>query len=101
MNGKKVCCVCQRPFAPHPRVKERQKTCAAESCRKELKRRTDRAWRAQNPDYFKGRYDTMLKEWHEKNRDYKKRYRQEHPEYVGKNIRYLKVHRQKMSLLYE
>jgi hypothetical protein len=97
MDGKKNCCICQQTFIPDPRVKKRQKTCAAELCRKELKRRTDRAWRAQNPDYFKGRYDIMLKEWNKKNADYKKRYRLEHPEYVQKNVIYLKTYRHKKT----
>lgn len=101
MHDKKICCVCQQEFVPHPKVKDRQKTCAAASCRREWKRRVNKAWREQNPDYFKGRYDTMLQAWYEKNREYKKSYRQEHPEYVRKNTLYLKVHRQKKKLLYK
>ena len=95
MTEKNMCCICQQSFVPDPRVKKRQKTCAADSCRKELKRLTDKAWRARNPDYFKGRYDIMLKEWNKKNSDYKRRYRMEHPEYVKRNIIYLKAFRQK------
>jgi hypothetical protein len=41
----------------------------------EWKRRGNWAWREQNPDYFKGRYEIMLKDWYKKNPDYKKQYR--------------------------
>jgi len=82
MHEQKECCICQHPFVPHPRLKDRQKTCAAASCRRELKRRANKDWRTQKPDYFLVRYNTMLKAWNEKNIGYKKRYRQEHPEYV-------------------
>jgi hypothetical protein len=75
MNRERLCCVCQRPFIPHPRVKDRQKVCTAKACRTEWKRRGNWAWREQNPDYFKGRYDIMLKDWYKINPDYKKQYR--------------------------
>ncbi len=97
MSGKKVCCICQRSFVPHPRIKDRQKTCAAPACRRELKRQANKAWRERNPDYFKGRYEIMLKDWYEKNGDYKKRYRQTHPEYVRKNVVYLRSFRAKKA----
>jgi hypothetical protein len=95
MYGEKMCCICQRHFVPHPSLKDRQRTCAAVSCRKELKRRTNKRWREQNPDYFRGRYETTLKDWYEKNGTYKQRYRQGHPEYRNKNVLYLKAYRQK------
>jgi hypothetical protein len=75
MSRERMCCVCQRSFVPHPKLKDRQRTCAAKACREELKRHRDKAWRAQNPDYFRGRYEIMLKEWYKKNPDYKKQYR--------------------------
>jgi hypothetical protein len=55
-------------------------------------------WREQNPGYFKGRYEMMLKPWYEKNAAYKQEYRQRHPEYRKKNALYLKAYRQKESL---
>ncbi len=97
MHEQKVCCVCQLQFDPHPRVKKRQKTCGAVLCRKELQRRSSKAWRERHPDYFKGRYEVTLKEWYEKNGEYRKRYRQEHPEYVKKNALYVKAHRDKKA----
>jgi hypothetical protein len=97
VNSDKVCHICQQHFVPHPSLKARQKTCGAAPCRKELKRRIDKAWRERNPDYFKGRYDTVLKAWHAEHPYYKKQYRQEHPEYRRKNALYLKEYRQKQS----
>lgn len=101
MHEQRECCICHQPFVPHPRLKERQKTCAAALCRNELKRQANRRWREQNPDYFKERYDTMFKVWSEEHRDYKKRYRQAHPEYVQKNLLYLKAHWSKAPKLLE
>ncbi len=93
MDRKKTCCICQREFLPHRSLKDRQKTCADAFCRKELKRQLDAAWRKKNPDYFKGRYLSTLKVWHQKNPEYKKQYRQKHPEYVRKNVLYLRAYR--------
>jgi hypothetical protein len=96
MSEKKECCICHRQFVPNPKLKERQKTCGVKSCRKEWKRRLNKIWREQNPNYFKGRYETELKEWHEKNGNYyKKDYRKQNPDYVKKNLLYLKGHRKR------
>jgi hypothetical protein len=97
MHEQKECCICHQPFVPHPRLKDRQKTCAVASCRRELKRCANKDWRAQNPDYFLKRYNTMLKAWNEKNKGYKKKYRHGHPEYVHKNVLYLNDHRRKAA----
>ena len=46
------CSVCRRWFVPDPRVGWRQKTCGAESCRKEQKRRRQADWSKRNADYW-------------------------------------------------
>jgi hypothetical protein len=97
MSGKNVCCVCQQQFVPHPSLKKRQRTCGAKPCRKELKKRSDKVWREKNPDYFKGRYDMALKDWYENNTEYKQRYRREHPEYVRKNVSYVRAYRKRKA----
>ena len=43
------CCHCW--FDPHPRVRNTQRTCGAEACRKEQRQRTQAAWRSQNRGY--------------------------------------------------
>jgi hypothetical protein len=84
---------------PHPSIKGRQRTCGAQPCRKELKKRSDKVWREKNPDYFKDRYEMALKDWYENNTEYKQRYRREHPEYVKKNLSYVRAYRRRKGSL--
>jgi len=44
------------------RVGERQKCCRKEGCQKRRKKMQLKAWRLQNPDYFRGRYE-YVKAW--------------------------------------
>lgn len=41
---------------PHPRLKDRQKTCGDPVCKKEWHRRKCAEWNKQNADYFKANY---------------------------------------------
>ena len=41
---------------PHPRLKERQKTCGDPACKKEWHRRKCAEWNRSNSDYFKANY---------------------------------------------
>lgn len=52
---KRPCSQCRRWFTPDPRTRKTQKTCGEAACRQAQKRRTDRAWRRRNPDYFVAR----------------------------------------------
>ena len=85
MSKRRRCPFCRRLFTPHPRLKERQKTCGRSACRKEQKRRYDQAWRQQHPDYFRGSY-RQQKELYGTRAPYKKQYRSNHPEYVAFNV---------------
>lgn len=51
MARKKPCSICRHWFLPDPRVGRRQRACAGR-CGRELRRRTQAAWRARHPDYF-------------------------------------------------
>ena len=53
---KRPCRVCKRWFIPHPRVKDRQKTCGNPSCRQQWHRRKCEQWNHNNADYFKDNY---------------------------------------------
>jgi hypothetical protein len=53
---KRPCRICKRWFIPHPRVKERQKTCGDPKCQREWHRRKCEEWNRQNADYFKANY---------------------------------------------
>lgn len=84
MQQRRRCPFCRRWFHPHPRLKQRQKTCGRPACRRQLKRRSNRHWRSQHPDYFRGAYP-LQKEIYGTRADYKRRYRQQHPDYVRGN----------------
>ena len=53
---KRPCRVCKRWFIPHPRLKDRQKTCGSPQCRREWHRRKCEQWNHNNVDYFKDNY---------------------------------------------
>jgi hypothetical protein len=59
----KRCLFCGLFFVPDPRVRERQKACQRDSCRKSRKRLAQKAWCEKNPDYFKGHYLLYVKPW--------------------------------------
>ena len=53
---KRPCRICGRWFTPHPRLKDRQKTCADAYCKREWHRKKCAQWNQSNPDYFKSNY---------------------------------------------
>ena len=53
---KRPCRVCKRWFIPHPRLKDRQKTCGDQQCQREWHRRKCEQWNHSNVDYFKDNY---------------------------------------------
>jgi hypothetical protein len=53
---KRPCRICGRWFTPHPRLKDRQKTCADAQCKREWHRRKCAQWNKDNADYFKSNY---------------------------------------------
>ena len=53
---KRPCSICRRWFTPHPRLKDRQKTCGDSACKKEWHRRKCAEWNQANSDYFKANY---------------------------------------------
>jgi hypothetical protein len=55
----KTCQVCGNPFTPDPRVGDCQIVCKEISCQLERKRRAQKKWLKENPDYFKGRYPEL------------------------------------------
>ena len=53
---KRPCRVCKRWFIPHPRLKDRQKTCGDRQCQRQWHRRKCAQWNRANVDYFKANY---------------------------------------------
>lgn len=94
MPERRRCWFCRRLYTPSPRVKERQKTCGRSSCRKQQKRLSNEHWRSRHPDYFQGLYDHQ-KDLYGTRADYKKRYRQAHPDYVRRNALYVRTWRER------
>lgn len=70
-SHQKHCQFCGRFFKPDPRVGDRQISCKNEACRRRRKQRSQRAWVAQNPEYFRGRYEDT-KAWRLNNPGYQK-----------------------------
>jgi hypothetical protein len=84
MLPRRRCPFCRRWFHPHPRLKQRQKTCGRPDCRHQQKRKSNQEWRTENPDYFRGVY-ALQKEKYGTRSDYRRCYRQQHPDYVRRN----------------
>ncbi|MBT7712962.1 MAG: hypothetical protein HN745_14670 [Deltaproteobacteria bacterium] len=53
---KRPCSVCRRWFRPHPRLKDRQRTCGDPECKREWHRIKCGQWNKRNGDYFKTNY---------------------------------------------
>ena len=53
---KRPCRICRCWFTPHPRLKDRQKTCGTSHCKREWHRKMCRKWNRENADYFKANY---------------------------------------------
>jgi len=56
LSRKRPCRICRRWFTPHPRLKDRQKTCGNSHCQKQWHRKICRKWNRANADYFKSNY---------------------------------------------
>ena len=92
MPKQKRCPYCRRLFVPGPRLKERQATCGLQECRRQRKRQFNEDWRSRHPDYFRGMY-SQQKHAYGTRAEYRKRYREEHPEYVERNAAFVKTFR--------
>lgn len=55
MQGRRRCEFCGDLFRPDPRVGSRQRACSRIECKGRRAAEAKAAWRAENPDYFKGR----------------------------------------------
>jgi hypothetical protein len=93
MPKQKRCPYCRRLFTADPRLKEQQTTCGRPECRRQRKQQSDRHWRLQHPDYFRGIYPQQ-KELYGTRAEYKRQYRKQNPEYVRRNAAFVKKHRE-------
>lgn len=95
MLPRRRCPFCRRWFHPHPRLKERQKTCGQPECHQKQKRKSNQQWRTENLDYSRGAY-LRQKAKYGTRADYMRLYRQQHPDYVRRNAAYVRKCRQKL-----
>jgi len=86
---RRRCPFSHRRFHLHPQLKQRQGTCGQPVCRREQKWKSNQRWRTQDPDYFRGAY-SLQKEVYGTRADYKRRYRQQHPDYVQRNAAFVR-----------
>ena len=49
---KKPCCICRCGFRPDPRVGLRQRACRKPDCQAARRKKKQKQWRKQHPDYF-------------------------------------------------
>jgi hypothetical protein len=92
MPKQKRCPFCRRLFIPDRRLKEQQTTCAREECRTQRRQQSNKNWRLQHPDYFRGMYPQQ-KEVYGTRAEYKRQYRKQNPEYVRRNAVFVKKYR--------
>lgn len=98
---RKRCRYCRQWFVPDGRVKNQQKSCGKEACRKARKKEAQKRWTNKNADYFKSRYNNT-RDWLKRHPGYLEQYRKTHPEYVKKNRQRQKNYREdKSGLNYE
>jgi hypothetical protein len=95
MLPRRRCPFCRRWYHPHPRLKQRQKTCGRADCRQKQKRKFNQQWRSEHPDYFRDMY-ALQKEKYGTRADAKRRYRQQHPDYVRRNAAFVRKWRQRL-----
>lgn len=81
MVRNRKCPWCHKWFSPHPRLRDRQKSCGRKICKQKQKRLSQKNWQRQNRIRFlKG-----LSDWGKAHRHYWKKYREEHPAYEKRN----------------
>src|SRR5262245_25094164 len=52
---KRPCSICRRWFRPDPRIGSRQRACRNPDCQTTRRKKKQRAWRENHPDYFNAR----------------------------------------------
>jgi hypothetical protein len=79
--GRRRCVWCSAWFGPNHRLKDRQKSCGADDCKRKQKQLSQRRWqRRAGEDYRKDQRD-----WRKDHADYWKTYRDDHPAYAERN----------------
>ena len=83
MSRTSRCAHCRRHFVPNPRVKT-QRYCSNKPCQRARKAKWQRDKMASDADYQANQRDAG-QAWQHQNRDYWRRYRDQHPAYCERN----------------
>ncbi len=85
MKSRKGCVYCHELFDPYPALYRRQRACSKSVCQQQRRRASNRRYRDSNP--YDGDYRREVKkQWRQKqSRDYMRRYRKNHPNYIKTN----------------
>jgi len=87
MIREKKCVYCRRTFTPHAFHIRRQRACPQPECQKQRRRDYNRAYYRDNRADWDYRWE-QRKAWRQKClRDYMRRYRKDHADYVKQNRR--------------
>jgi len=90
------CAYCKCLFFPNPHVKN-QRYCSSKACQRARKRLWQREKIATDPDYKQNRFDCQ-RAWSNRNPDYWKEYRMNHPAYTRRNLELQNVRDKRRSL---
>jgi hypothetical protein len=82
MSGKR-CTACGERFTPCRHVPDQQ-YCSKPQCQRERRRRWQQEKLRQDSDY-RANQAAAQRRWRERNRDYWRKYRQNHPDYTARN----------------
>ncbi len=82
---KRRCIWCGCEFIFNPKLKERQKTCGSEECKRRQNLLAQRRWKRRNPIVYRQGQDDWRKRQKEENKGYWKDWRGRHSEYVVRN----------------
>lgn len=84
---ERKCLWCPGLFYPHPRLKERQKSCGSYDCKRKQNLWNQKQWKKKNNLIcFQGQRD-----WHKDRPSFWKNYRKEHPVYTERNRNQSKI----------
>jgi len=83
MDSVIICSHCGRPVSANPRVKN-QRYCGEKDCQRASKRKWQRDKLAIDDDY-KANQRACQADWHKRNPDFYKEYREKHPDYRKRN----------------
>lgn len=75
-RSKKKCKYCRELFPLNKKIQKDQEACSKEVCQQLRKKKNNKTFKKNNPDYWEGRYE-YIKEYRKRNPDYQKKWYQQ------------------------